>query len=167
MSSLRTDLEGRVLTVTLDRPQARNALDRDLILALTALARDIASDDAVDVVVVTGADPAFCAGLDVKQLEAEGAEFLRLADAENLPLTLLTAVNQAFFMGFFFLVSGYFTPGSYDRKGSLLVGDVDPHVAAVAGALTPVPGGVGPLTRAMLMKNTVIAAEQRLTLRKV
>jgi methylenetetrahydrofolate dehydrogenase (NADP+)/methenyltetrahydrofolate cyclohydrolase len=52
----------------------------------------------------------------------------------------------------------------FERKGSLLVGDVDPAVATVAGALTPVPGGVGPLTRAMLMKNTVIAAEQRLGL---
>jgi methylenetetrahydrofolate dehydrogenase (NADP+) / methenyltetrahydrofolate cyclohydrolase len=49
----------------------------------------------------------------------------------------------------------------FERKGSLLVGDVEPAVAGVAGALTPVPGGVGPLTRAMLMKNTVIAAEQR------
>ena len=42
-----------------------------------------------------------------------------------------------------------------------LVGDVHPDVAEVAGALTPVPGGVGPLTIAMLLKNTVLAAEQR------
>jgi methylenetetrahydrofolate dehydrogenase (NADP+)/methenyltetrahydrofolate cyclohydrolase len=65
------------------------------------------------------------------------------------------------------LVARWFAEGSprrleFERKGSLLVGDVDPAVATVAGALTPVPGGVGPLTRAMLMKNTVIAAEQRL-----
>ena len=47
----------------------------------------------------------------------------------------------------------------FDRRGSLVVGDVHPAVAEVAGALTPVPGGVGPLTIAMLLKNTLIAAE--------
>jgi methylenetetrahydrofolate dehydrogenase (NADP+)/methenyltetrahydrofolate cyclohydrolase len=51
----------------------------------------------------------------------------------------------------------------FDRKGSLLVGDVHPlHVAEKAGAYTPVPGGVGPLTIAMLMVNTIEAAERRL-----
>jgi methylenetetrahydrofolate dehydrogenase (NADP+)/methenyltetrahydrofolate cyclohydrolase len=46
-------------------------------------------------------------------------------------------------------------------KGSTLVGDVHPEVFEVAGALTPVPGGVGPLTIAMLMYNTVKAAKMR------
>jgi methylenetetrahydrofolate dehydrogenase (NADP+) / methenyltetrahydrofolate cyclohydrolase len=49
----------------------------------------------------------------------------------------------------------------FRAKGSTLVGDVHPDVAAVAGALTPVPGGVGPLTIAMLMSNTVKAARLR------
>jgi len=50
----------------------------------------------------------------------------------------------------------------FDRKGSLLVGDVNPLDAAEkAGAYTPVPGGVGPLTIAMLMVNTIEAAERR------
>ena len=49
----------------------------------------------------------------------------------------------------------------FDRRGSLVVGDVHPEVAAVASALTPVPGGVGPLTIAMLLKNTVTAALAR------
>ena len=52
--------------------------------------------------------------------------------------------------------------GLFDRKGSVLVGDVHPEVAEIAGALTPVPGGVGPLTIAMLMANTIVAAERRL-----
>jgi methylenetetrahydrofolate dehydrogenase (NADP+)/methenyltetrahydrofolate cyclohydrolase len=46
-------------------------------------------------------------------------------------------------------------------KGSVLTGDVHPEVAEVAGAITPVPGGVGPLTIAMLMANTVKAAKMR------
>jgi methylenetetrahydrofolate dehydrogenase (NADP+) / methenyltetrahydrofolate cyclohydrolase len=50
----------------------------------------------------------------------------------------------------------------FNKKGSVLVGDVHPEVAATAGALTPVPGGVGPLTIAMLMANTVRAAELRI-----
>jgi len=49
----------------------------------------------------------------------------------------------------------------FARRGALVVGDVHPEVAGVAGALSPVPGGVGPLTIAMLLKNTLIAAEQR------
>jgi len=49
----------------------------------------------------------------------------------------------------------------FKKRGSVLVGDVHPDVAAAAGALTPVPGGVGPLTIAMLMANTVKAAELR------
>jgi methylenetetrahydrofolate dehydrogenase (NADP+)/methenyltetrahydrofolate cyclohydrolase len=50
---------------------------------------------------------------------------------------------------------------SFAEKGSTLIGDVDPHVAEVAGALTPVPGGIGPLTIAMLMVNTVKACKMR------
>jgi methylenetetrahydrofolate dehydrogenase (NADP+) / methenyltetrahydrofolate cyclohydrolase len=50
---------------------------------------------------------------------------------------------------------------SFAEKGSTLVGDVDPRVAEIAGALTPVPGGVGPLTIAMLMANTIKACRMR------
>jgi methylenetetrahydrofolate dehydrogenase (NADP+)/methenyltetrahydrofolate cyclohydrolase len=51
-------------------------------------------------------------------------------------------------------------------KGSTLVGDVHPEVAESAGAITPVPGGVGPLTIAMLMANTVKAAMLRRELKQ-
>jgi methylenetetrahydrofolate dehydrogenase (NADP+) / methenyltetrahydrofolate cyclohydrolase len=59
-----------------------------------------------------------------------------------------------------------FEPGSaklqaFQSKGAVLVGDVHPNVADVAGALTPVPGGVGPLTITMLMSNTLKAARAR------
>ena len=50
---------------------------------------------------------------------------------------------------------------TFRKKGSTLIGDVHPEVAEVAGAITPVPGGVGPLTIAMLMFNTVKAAKMR------
>lgn len=50
---------------------------------------------------------------------------------------------------------------AFAKNGSTLVGDVHPEVAEIAGAITPVPGGVGPLTIAMLMSNTVRAAKLR------
>ncbi len=50
---------------------------------------------------------------------------------------------------------------AFAKNGSTLVGDVHPKVAEVAGAITPVPGGVGPLTIAILMANTVRAAKLR------
>ena len=63
-------------------------------------------------------------------------------------------------------VRALFPPGSprladFEKRGSVIVGDVHPGVAEKAGALTPVPGGVGPLTIAMLLKNTVAAARAR------
>src|SRR5581483_3840361 len=50
---------------------------------------------------------------------------------------------------------------AFAKNGSTLIGDVHPEVAEIAGALTPVPGGVGPLTIAMLMSNTLSAAKMR------
>jgi methylenetetrahydrofolate dehydrogenase (NADP+)/methenyltetrahydrofolate cyclohydrolase len=50
---------------------------------------------------------------------------------------------------------------AFAKNGSTLIGDVDPAVFEIAGAFTPVPGGVGPLTIAMLMANTVRAAKLR------
>jgi methylenetetrahydrofolate dehydrogenase (NADP+) / methenyltetrahydrofolate cyclohydrolase len=49
----------------------------------------------------------------------------------------------------------------FREKGAVLVGDVHPDAVHTAGALTPVPGGVGPMTIAMLMSNTVKAARLR------
>ncbi|MES2390042.1 MAG: bifunctional methylenetetrahydrofolate dehydrogenase/methenyltetrahydrofolate cyclohydrolase, partial [Acidobacteriota bacterium] len=49
----------------------------------------------------------------------------------------------------------------FAKRGSTLVGDVDPAAFAISGAYTPVPGGVGALTIAMLMSNTVKAARMR------
>jgi methylenetetrahydrofolate dehydrogenase (NADP+) / methenyltetrahydrofolate cyclohydrolase len=50
---------------------------------------------------------------------------------------------------------------AFRKNGATLVGDVHPEVAEIAGVITPVPGGVGPLTIAMLMFNTVKAAKLR------
>jgi len=59
-----------VATVTLNRPQARNALSSELRKALWQTMGELDRDDAIAAVVLTGADPAFCAGLDLKELAA-------------------------------------------------------------------------------------------------
>jgi methylenetetrahydrofolate dehydrogenase (NADP+)/methenyltetrahydrofolate cyclohydrolase len=64
------------------------------------------------------------------------------------------------------MVERLFAEGSprraaFAKRGSLVVGDVHPAVADVAGALSPVPGGVGPLTIALLLRNTLTAAQLR------
>lgn len=61
------------------------------------------------------------------------------------------------------LPAGHRRREAFARRGSLVFGDVHPEVEEVAGALSPVPGGVGPLTIAMLLKNTVRAAHLRLS----
>jgi methylenetetrahydrofolate dehydrogenase (NADP+)/methenyltetrahydrofolate cyclohydrolase len=60
-----------------------------------------------------------------------------------------------------FFASGHRKRDQFAAKGSVLIGDVHPDVEEVAGALTPVPGGIGPLTIAMVLRNTITAAEQR------
>ena len=65
---LLIDTTERVRTLTLNRPQARNALSAALRTRFYAALGDAQTDDDVDVVIVTGADPVFCAGLDLKEL---------------------------------------------------------------------------------------------------
>ncbi len=68
-----TEVHGGIATITLNRPDARNALSSDLIRALRSAVRDADANDDVSVLVLTGADPAFCAGLDLKELGAGGS----------------------------------------------------------------------------------------------
>jgi enoyl-CoA hydratase len=69
---LLVDRSERIATVTLNRPEARNALSSGLIRRLPEVMADLAADEDVDVVILTGADPAFCAGLDLKELGSTG-----------------------------------------------------------------------------------------------
>ena len=65
---LLIDTTDRVRTLTFNRPESRNALSAALRTRFFAALRDAEADDDVDVVIVTGADPVFCAGLDLKEL---------------------------------------------------------------------------------------------------
>lgn len=65
---LLLDTTDRVRTLTFNRPESRNALSAALRSQFFGALRDAEADDAVDVVIVTGIDPVFCAGLDLKEL---------------------------------------------------------------------------------------------------
>jgi enoyl-CoA hydratase len=74
------EVDGPVATVTLNRPDARNALNKELRKAIYRTMRDLEADAEVRAIVLTGADPAFCAGLDLKEL-GSGRETLADSDA--------------------------------------------------------------------------------------
>lgn len=65
-----TEVRDRTITITLNRPEARNALSAALLRDLRAAVRAAQDDDAIDVLILTGSDPTFCAGLDLKELGA-------------------------------------------------------------------------------------------------
>ena len=65
--------EGPVATLVLNRPRKRNALNAELRLAIGRAFRELAADDAVRVAIVTGAGPAFCAGMDLSEISSGGA----------------------------------------------------------------------------------------------
>jgi enoyl-CoA hydratase len=67
-----TDVSDRIGTVTMNRPEARNALNGELRAALPRALKAMDDDDGVDVIILTGTDPAFCAGLDLKELGSGG-----------------------------------------------------------------------------------------------
>ncbi|HEX4978908.1 MAG TPA: enoyl-CoA hydratase [Acidimicrobiales bacterium] len=78
MSAILVEVTDGVATVTLNRPDRRNALNGELLVALRDTMGAVDADDAVAAIVLTGADPAFCAGLDLKAL---GAGETRLSSA--------------------------------------------------------------------------------------
>jgi enoyl-CoA hydratase len=70
--SLLVEIKDRIALLTLNRPAARNALSSELLRALPDAIVAADADDDVDVIVLTGSDPAFCAGLDLRELGSSG-----------------------------------------------------------------------------------------------
>lgn len=84
---LLTERTDRVATVTLNRPEARNALNQELRRALWKTMAELEADDSIAAVVLTGADPAFCAGLDLKELASSGGAALQETGASGATAT--------------------------------------------------------------------------------
>lgn len=68
MSVVLLEVSERIATVTLNRPESRNALSSEVLRLLPQALSEADGRDDVDVIILTGADPAFCAGLDLKEL---------------------------------------------------------------------------------------------------
>ncbi len=80
MSSVRVERDGHVATITIDRPQSRNALSPEVLDELIAVAEATEGDDEVRVVVLTGAGQTFIAGADISRMVAmDGAQALEFA----------------------------------------------------------------------------------------
>ena len=97
---------GAVRLLTLNRPSARNALGGDLISALYRALCAADADDGVRVAVITGSDPAFCAGVDLKEAARDGEAYFRRYETEDcigqvalMRKPVIGAVNGATFTG--------------------------------------------------------------------
>jgi 2-(1,2-epoxy-1,2-dihydrophenyl)acetyl-CoA isomerase len=105
--AVRVERSGRIATITLNRPEALNALDLALVQALRDAATSLAGDDTVRCVVLTGAGRAFCAGGDIREFTANasriGAHVRSLSTAMHeaqvrligAPKPVIVAVNGA------------------------------------------------------------------------
>lgn len=67
------EVSERIATITLNRPEVRNALSSEVLIGLWDAMVQAGHDESVDIIVLTGADPAFCAGLDLAELSSSGA----------------------------------------------------------------------------------------------
>src|SRR5690349_5890582 len=96
---VQSQIGDRIATITLNRPEARNALSAELCRQLRAATEAADTDESVDVIVLTGADPAFCAGLDLREYQAlgrapDGVSAAILSIAE-LSTPVIGAINGA------------------------------------------------------------------------
>jgi methylenetetrahydrofolate dehydrogenase (NADP+)/methenyltetrahydrofolate cyclohydrolase len=137
----RSDIVGKPMSLLLLHRDATVTVCHSRTVDLPAVAR------TADVLVAAIGRPAFVTRDYVKP----GATVI---DVGINALTDRTEVERCF-------PEGSRKRAQFAEKGSVLVGDVHPNVEDVAGAFTPVPGGVGPLTIAMVLRNTVTAAELR------
>jgi enoyl-CoA hydratase len=102
VTDVRAEVAGSVATVTLNRPERRNAISGGLLTALRATMAELDASPEIRVIVLTGADPAFCAGLDLTELSRADSPLARAASGPVLPplsKPLIGAVNGAAITG--------------------------------------------------------------------
>ena len=163
----------RVCTVTLNRPDARNAMNSELQRALADALAAAEADDDVDAVILTGADPAFCAGLDLRELGGTAANLRGgehpspFAVLWTMSKPVIGAVNGAAVTGGFELALGCDFLIASDRAR---FGDTHARVGVTPGGGMSVflPQAVG-LRRAkeMSLTGNFVTADEALALRLV
>jgi methylenetetrahydrofolate dehydrogenase (NADP+) / methenyltetrahydrofolate cyclohydrolase len=137
----RSDIVGKPMALLLLRRDATVTICHSKTSGLAAVCRE------ADVLIAA----AGIAGLVTKEFVKPGATVIDVG---------MNTVTDATLASWLF-PEGHPRLARFQERGSVLVGDVHPEVSEVAGAITPVPGGVGPLTVTMLMMNTLRAARAR------
>ncbi len=137
----RSDIVGKPMALLLLNRHATVTICHSRTKDLPSVCRE------ADILVAALGRPAFVTADFVKP----GATVI---DVGTTPVSDRSVIESLF-------AAGHRRRAAFEKRGSLVLGDVHPAVEEVAGALTPVPGGVGPLTIAMLLKNTVRAAQAR------
>lgn len=106
MSVVLCTNRGAVRMLTLNRPQARNALSHEVIRALYAALKAADADEQVRAVVLTGTDPAFCAGVDLKEAARDGLTYFEefrsqscITAVREMRTPIIGAINGATFTG--------------------------------------------------------------------
>ena len=138
----RSDIVGKPMALLLLNRHATVTICHSRTKDLPSVARD------ADILVAALGRPCFVTADFVKP----GATVI---DVGTTPVSDRATIEALF-------PEGHRRRAAFEKRGSLVLGDVHPSVEDVAGALTPVPGGVGPLTIALLLRNTVRAAQRRL-----
>lgn len=103
---VKQDDHGPVRVLTMNRPEARNALSRLLIRSLYAALKSADADESVRVVVLTGTDPAFCSGIDLKEAARDGQKYFEdfqsqscIAAVAEMNTPIIGAINGPTFTG--------------------------------------------------------------------
>jgi enoyl-CoA hydratase len=111
MAAVEMERRDRVAIATINRPDARNAVNGDVAQAMEAILDEVEADDAIQAVVITGTGPTFCAGADLKKVaKGEGGDLATKRGGfggvvtRNFPKPLIAAVNGPALAGGFELV---------------------------------------------------------------
>ena len=167
MSLLLISDHGAVRLLTLNRPQARNALSRDLIREFHDALKSADADDSVRAVVITGTDPAFCAGVDLKEAARDGLSYFEefrshscITAVREMRTPIIGAVNGPAFTGGLEIALGCDFLVASDRA---VFADTHARVGILPGGgmTARLPQVVGlAMARRMSMTGEVVTAER-------
>jgi enoyl-CoA hydratase len=137
--TITTERSGAIATVTLNRPEARNALTGQMLADFELAISSLDADDTVRVIVLTGADPAFCAGLDLKDL-ANTYGRVGASDAPKLERRGLSVVRSTPMIG---AINGPAVTGGLELAlgCDFLIGSHRATFADTHGRVGILPGG--------------------------
>lgn len=139
-SVLRIDKADGIATVTLNRPQAMNALSRELRSAIVGAFSELKSDANIDIVILTGAGRAFCAGLDLKELGGESTESVGVGAAVSQ--TNVVAAVEGFDRPVIGAINGFAVTGGFELALAcdVLIASTDARFADTHARVGILPG---------------------------